>query len=179
MTTLIGVDPGARDTGIVAIRADGTLSHVSIHNDGPLLPLDRAYLLDVKAVVDELIRDAGDDHTLRVETVVRPNWHVAKASGGGSASNPEALLATAQLFGAILGWYDCELVRPGGNGSGKLGTYPPALVSDGERRREGWELRVGTGKLRHCRSAYDVALTEPKVSGRKRSPRATPTAAQA
>ena len=162
MTVLIGLDPGARDTGIVAVYPDGTIDGRTVHNDGPLLPLSRPYMLAVGDVIEELCQNAGGDYTLRVETVVRPNWHVAKAAGGGSASNPEALLGTAQLLGAIIGWYECEIVRPGKHGSKPMGYYPEQLVSDGERRREGWEGRVGTGKLRHQRSAYDIALTEPK-----------------
>lgn len=154
---LVGLDPGARDTGIVGIRSDNTVSGVTVHNDGDLLPVPPAYLRDVITELDRLTD--GVDHVLVcVESIHRPNWHVGKGQGGGAASNPEALIGTAMVLGAVLHRFpDATLVPPGRNGSRPLRDYPAALVSDGERRRDGWEDRVGTGKLRHQRSAWDVA----------------------
>ena len=154
--TRIGVDPGARDTGLIIIRDDGTVTGATVHNDGALLPVPTRYLRDVV----DTIRELSDTDTPRVfvESVTRPSWHVAKNASRGAASNPESLLGTCMVLGAVLDAFpQATLVPPGKNGSRPLGTYPAALVSDGERRKPGWEMRVGTGKLRHQRSAWDVA----------------------
>ena len=158
---IVGVDPGARNTAVLSISDSGAVFAVTVHNEGPLLPVPRDYLTRVVQEIHDMTRGVDEAVTVRVEGVTRPNWHVAKAAGGGSASNPEALLGTAQVLGAVLSHFPCEVVAPGGHGSKPMGAYPPELVSDGERRRPGWELRVGTGKLRHQRSAWDIAHTPP------------------
>lgn len=159
MKAVIGIDPGARDTGIIAkiTGPDGTrVIGVTVHNSGGLLPIPADYIRDVITEVDHLA-SLGDHVVIGVESITRPNWHVGKGQGGGAASNPEALLGAAMLLGAVVDQFDCILIPPGGNGSRPLGDYPPGLVSVGEQRRDGWETRVGSGKLRHQRSAWDVA----------------------
>ncbi|GAB7515151.1 hypothetical protein TSUKUMMB_00260 [Rhodococcus sp. no. 34] len=86
---------------------------------------------------------------------------------GRAAVDPTALLATAEILGAILGfpWTNHVIqIRPNKNGSQPLGTYPGVLVSPGERRKAGWEARIGGGQLRHARSAYDVARLASKLA---------------
>lgn len=162
---VVGIDPGGRDTGIVAISPDGTVRTAAVTNPGELLPLPAGYLADVLAAVAELV--AGRHAIIRVEDVKRPNWHVAKDAKRGAATNPTGLLATAQVLGAIRAVYrNAELVPPGGNGSKPLGAYPLALVGDRERTTPGWELKIGQGKKRHLRSAWDIAnysRTTPKT----------------
>lgn len=154
---VVGVDPGARATGIVLVAADGVVSGVSVENPaGPLLPPPVEYVARVISAVGDL---AAPGVVVAVESVTRPSWHVAKSASRGAAGNPTALLGTAVVLGAVLGAYPTAvLVRPGRNGSGPMGVYPEVLVSVGERRKPGWENRVGGGKLRHQRSAWDVAL---------------------
>lgn len=154
---VVGVDPGARATGIVLVTADGVVSGVSVENPaGPLLPPPVEYVKRVISAVGDL---AAPGVVVAVESVTRPSWHVAKSASRGAAGNPTALLGTAVVLGAVLGAYPgAVLVRPGRNGSGPMGVYPEDLVSVGERRKSGWEMRVGSGKLRHQRSAWDVAL---------------------
>lgn len=161
MSILIGLDPGARNTGIIAIQDDGHIMAVTVTNSGALLPVPADYLADVIGETLRLLTHDPLNPTIRVESITRPNWHVGKGQGGGSASNPEALLGTAQVLGAVMAHFDCELIPPGRNGSKPLGAYPTDLVSDAERRKEGWEQRVGGGKLRHVRSAWDVANYSP------------------
>ena len=155
--SVVGVDPGARATGIVLVTAGGVVSGVSVENvDGALLPPPGEYVERVVMAIRELVAPGV---AVAVESVTRPSWHVAKSASRGAAGNPTALLGTAVVLGGVLGAYPgAVLVRPGRNGSGPMGVYPEALVSVGERRKSGWELRVGSGKLRHQRSAWDVAL---------------------
>lgn len=170
MAALIGIDPGSRNTGVMAIFDDGRAVGVTVTNEGPLLPIARPYLREIGATVDDLISQAEGEVTVKVESVTRPNWHVGKGQGGGAASNPEALLGTAQVLGAILAWYDAEIVPPGRHGSRPMAHYPDALVSAGEKRKPGWETRVGTGKLRHQRSAWDIAHYLPPAYSAPRKP---------
>ncbi|WNO28428.1 RuvC-like resolvase [Corynebacterium phage PSonyx] len=155
---VLGVDPGGRDTGIILV--DGSrVAGCSVRSPGELLPVDQGYIQAVLAEVGELIASTSGDVVVCVEGVTRPSWHVQASASYGAAANPTGLIAAAVVLGAVLGAYPgAVVVPPGGNGSRPLGAYPAGLVSDGERRKSGWELRVGGGKLRHQRSAWDVAF---------------------
>lgn len=97
---------------------------------------------------------------IAVEGITRPSWHIAADRKHGSASDPTALIGTAMMLGAILSHYPtATLIQPNKNGSKPLGAYPPQLVSTQEKRHHDWKTRIGTGKLRHARSAYDIAIT--------------------
>ena len=162
---VVGIDPGGRDTGIVAVSPDGMVRTAIVTNPGELLPLPAGYLADILAAVEELT--GGRHAVIRVEDVKRPSWHVAKDAKRGAATNPTGLLATAQVLGAVRAVYrNAELVPPGGNGSKPLGAYPLALVGDRERTSPGWELKTGQGKKRHLRSAWDIANHAPAPKSR-------------
>ncbi|WP_064077827.1 hypothetical protein [Prescottella equi] len=158
--TVLGIDPGGRSTGLCLIHGRDVLAHETItHDTQHLLPVSRNYLRDVVERVNWMRRfNPLIDPVLAVEDVVRPNWHM----NGRAAADPSALLATAAVLGAVLAidsrGHTVLQVRPKGNGSRPLGAYPAELVSPGERRKPGWQLRIGSGQLRHARSAYDVAL---------------------
>lgn len=156
---VVGVDPGARATGIVLVGGSGLVAGVTVENlEGALLPPPGEYVERVLNVVADLAASVPGC-VVAVESVTRPSWHVAKSASRGAAGNPTALLGTAVVLGGVLGAYPgAVLVRPGRNGSSPMGAYPEELVSAGERRKPGWEIRVGGGKLRHQRSAWDVAL---------------------
>lgn len=158
---VVGIDPGGRETAVVALVPGGVVRTAAIRNPGELLPLPAGYIADVLATVADVAGNA-DPLVVRVEDVTRPSWHVAKDAKHGAATNPTGLLATAQVLGAIRAAYpQAQLVAPRRNGSRPLGTYPDALVSQGERRKPGWQTRIGSGKMRHLRSAWDIANTEP------------------
>lgn len=158
---VVGIDPGGRTTGIVAVSG-ATVRTFTVANPGALLPLEAGYLSAVVETVREIIGDHGSTAVIRVEDVKRPSWHVARDAKRGAATDPTGLLATAQVLGAIRAAFPAaQLVPPARNGSKPLGAYPDALVSPGEKRKPGWELRVGTGKMRHLRSAWDIAHHSP------------------
>ncbi|MFE4501705.1 hypothetical protein ACFRFQ_17775 [Rhodococcus sp. NPDC056743] len=164
---VVGVDPGAKDTGVCVVRGREVLASHTVTTVGELFPADRDYLQAVVAAVRSCFTpgftdfvDFADEPTLvAVETITKPNWHMGR---GGAAANPTALLATAQVLGAVLAhpWpVPIVTVQPDKNGSQPLGAYPPDLVSAAERRAKNWQLKVGGGQLRHQRSAFDAART--------------------
>ena len=74
----------------------------------------------------------------------------------------KGLIDTARVLGWVE-WVACQVwgdqgpfvsVPPGGHGTAPRSTYPPELIG----AREGPKL---TGRLRHCRSAWDVAGAAP------------------
>lgn len=157
---VLGVDPGGRDTGIILV--DGArVAGRSVRSSGELLPVDQGYIQAVLVEIDGLVAGVSTpgEVVVCVEGVTRPSWHVQASASRGAAANPTGLIAAAVVLGAVLGRFPgAVVVAPGGNGSRPLGAYPVGLVSEGERRKSGWELRVGSGKLRHQRSAWDVAF---------------------
>lgn len=160
-TVVLGIDPGGRSTGLCLITGREVVLHQVVVNDAEkMLPIALPYIHDVLGAMATITADLprhGHGITIAVEDVVRPSWHMK----GRAAADPSALLATAQILGAVLAFdptMRTVIVRPRGNGSRALGEYPAALVSPGERRKDGWQTRIGTGQLRHARSAFDVAL---------------------
>lgn len=160
MPIIVGVDPGARTTAIVAVdtKDQTVLGMLLIRNKGPLLPLPTDYLRAIAADVNQLAKQHNAD-AVHVEGVNRPSWHMGGKSKG-AATDPTGLLGAAQVLGAVVATTDLpvHVIPPGRNGSRPMGAYPAPLVSDGERRKQGWQTRVGTGQLRHARSAFDVAM---------------------
>lgn len=163
---VVGVDPGARETGLAIVRyGDGELlDSATIRRPArsPVLDVEPEYLFEVASAVAAAVDP--DVALLAVERVQRPAWRVA---GKVKPTDPSAIIATGIVFGAILGraWpVPVVIVDPHRNGSRPFGTYPPQLVTEPERRGTGWELRpAGDGKLRHERSAYDVACRAPML----------------
>lgn len=152
---VVGVDPGARTTAVVLIGVERP-RFVLVENRGGLLLPPVEYVCEVVGTVRELCPSGA---VVAVEGVNRPSWHVATRAKRGAASNPVGLLGTCCVVGGLMvAFPDLVVVPPGGNGSSPLGCYPPWLVGPGEKRREGWELRVGTGRFRHGRSAFDIAV---------------------
>lgn len=176
---VLGVDPGARATGLVVVDTDvvpgippALLGSTTVERpkDGRnLLDVPPEYLRSVIAAMVEAMRQIRDEATLEptrhveliaVERVRRPSWHVARGSKsgkGGAAADPTALLATAVVLGAILGraWtVPVVTVPPDRNGRQlPLDAYPTPLATTGK----------GQDKRRHERSAYDVACAGPQL----------------
>lgn len=141
---VVGVDPGGATTGLVVRAGTRLLEHATIDRKGLELP---AYLDRVASWVVGARETFGAK--VAVEDTIPPNPHLG-------LSNPAGIIAAAQVLGAVLLMAPAAVVvRPGGHGSPKasraelLASYPPELVGDRETR--------GTGKLRHVRSAWDVA----------------------
>jgi len=146
--TVVGVDPGGAATGIAVIsNRNRYLSHALILRNG--WPTWGHY---VRAVVAEIEPHLDAGATVGVEDVTPPTPHMGLISVRG-------LLDTARMVGALhyrLG-PGTVLVPPGGHGSLPAEAYPSELIGP----REGKAL---SGRLRHCRSAWDVACATRKLS---------------
>lgn len=147
---VVGVDPGARWTGLAIVDGRTLLASCTIERPGAseLLDVEPAYLTEIAAGVVDAVRHRGAE-LLAVERVRRPSWRI---KGTEKPLDPTAIMATAVVFGGIIGrGFGVPLVTipPDGNGSRPWTTYPAQL-----RPREGGK---GGDKLRHERSAYDVA----------------------
>lgn len=153
----VGVDPGAKESGVVCRRGNELLDHVTVRNLAyPAIP--DAYLDDVKnAIVTARIegeRRVGGFPPVAVEAVEPPNPHMGMIS-------VVAILGTATVLGAVRAWYPgAVVVDPGKNGSLPLACYPDDLIGPRERGV------FGKGGLRHARSAWDIAGKAHLYAGR-------------
>lgn len=162
-TTTLGVDPGARDTGLVLVRGDDLLAHAVIHREDRIS--DEEYVCGVLANALSLVNLVGpEDLLVAVESVTPP---VGFRDGKRQPINPGSLIATSAVMGAFIAWawtepasVDLILVPPAGNGSAVLAAYPPALVGAREAKAAG-------GILKHCRSAWDVAQSGQRLVRRR------------
>lgn len=118
-----------------------------VNSDAPVLSAE--YLAEVIDMAEDCavwrshFDPPSTGRLVAIEDIVHPSPHLGLA-------NMEGLLHTAQVLGALRSTFPAAvLVRPGGHGSAPLASYPPELVGDREPK--------GTGKLRHARSAWDVA----------------------
>lgn len=178
MTTWLGIDPGGRDTGVIALdRARGQaprlISHETVTRTVDEDTVDQTrgvqvgprYLAEVLDAVDRAIGTAtavtGGAPRVAVETVVPPNPHVTRRDGN-SLTNPKDAIAAAIVLGAVLTrWPDAVRVPPSRNGRALLATYPPELVTRAERRLGLNRPAQHRAKACHTRSAWDVALAGP------------------
>jgi len=151
----IGVDPGAARTGLVAMRVEQYVGHALVKRDAEQAVWP--YIDHVVIVCAALIADTSSDedvnYTLAIEDVVAPRYYGGAKDGRPRVTDPAPLLDTAKLIGALMmAWRkNAVLIAPGNHGGNPLGAYPKQLRSPREKR--------GAGKLRHCRSAWDVAMT--------------------
>lgn len=139
---LIGVDPGGAQTGLVV--ADCQTGRLPVLLDHLLVERGKR---DQMLYHEEIVSWISQFRCrVSIEDLNPPTGHLGMI-------NVRGLLDTAALI-AVLRWnfpHRSQLVNPSHIATGQLG-YPQALIG----KREGPKL---TGKLRHCRSAWDVVLT--------------------
>jgi len=150
MTVVLGVDPGATNTGLVLRKDDLVVDVATV-----VRPKDETDVDYLKRVRTELLVIARHNNQpgflVGVEAVKAPKAFI---NGRMKFTDPGPAIGTALVAGLLvglalqLGWH-VVLVPPMRNGSSPLSSYPARLV--GEREKS------GGGKLRHARSAYDVA----------------------
>lgn len=174
----IGIDPGARWTGIVA-RDRTRLLGWTVTDRHKIEPgVDRPGVATMEAIA-EAVGLLADPATARVavEDAIAPNPYVRRRDGN-SLTNPQAIIDTARLVGYLqCAFPEIVLIRPGGNGSQALASYPDELVTARERANA---IRVhrlmapapDNPPQCHARSAWDVAgkaATEARITeGRRR-----------
>ena len=109
--------------------------------------------MNLVAGITERFAEVLDGRPLvALEAVLAPNvWN----NGDRVILHPQAVMDTCTVAGHIAGWatgqrLEVEWVRPGHNGQGFMGAYPGALRPTRGRG-------AGKDRLRHVRSAWDVA----------------------
>jgi hypothetical protein len=137
---VLGVDPGGRSTGLCLCDGREVIGWRLVERE-PASAFD-FYLAAVIRNV-QFFRYLQGKARIAVEDLVDPNPHLGITAVRG-------LLDTAQVIGAIRATFGVTMVRPGGHGSNLLKSYPPELIGP----KEG---AAGKGKMRHVRSAFDVA----------------------
>lgn len=149
---VIGADPGGRQTGIVARKGRELLGFEVIERVGKSDLPDLEYITAVVDAIWQLGRQPqARGGVLAVEGVTKPSGHAKGRKG--HLIDPAGLMGTSMVFGAILAEFrhtPLIVVEPGQHGQAALRFYPPELVGPRERTGSG-------GRLRHCRSAWDIA----------------------
>jgi hypothetical protein len=151
---VLGVDPGGRETGLVTVLGDRLIGHAVAIRETKIEPkacIDVFYLQEVLASIATLIAAPeleGYLDAVAIEAIDKPNPHMG-------ITNVAGAIATGAVVGAVTAWASSIglrvlLVETAGFGKSLLATYPAPLRGEREVK--------GTGVLRHCRSAYDVAL---------------------
>ena len=166
MTAWVGVDPGARATGVVLRQGNDLLwwTVVERHTDEGRLGVGPGYVHAVLAAVRDACAVSHYPARVAVEEVTPPNPHVTykrrDGSKGYARPRPADLQALATVYGGVLADHPwAVIVPPGGNGARPLSLYPYELVTDAERRAKGGMHRAAghSATVNHARSAWDVA----------------------
>lgn len=154
---VIGVDPGARNTGVVV--TDGEIPILS----STLVRKDEETPFDYALRVAHIVNDVIDDYEVGVagvEKVTMPTGFSRGGVRGASPINPGSLVMTGVVVGTVIRMLsehdlDVVMVHPRGNGSRNLTQYHPSLKG----RRPKWLAGSSQGAGRgHEQSAYDIAL---------------------
>jgi hypothetical protein len=140
-----GVDPGGRNVGITA-RRDAELVDFSVLERKGVAEIPDADWIEEVCGQVLLFVDAFNG-AVAVEGVRPPTGF---KFGRRDPINFPGLIGTSMVLGAVLAMVPKAIVvPPAQHGLAPLETYPDRLVGDREK--------VGAGRLRHARSAWDVA----------------------
>lgn len=157
----VGVDPGARQTGIVRRVGQELLDYVVVDRADVEPAAVRPGRATFAAVADAVLALAAGG-PVAIESLRGPSPHVRRQDGN-SLINPITLIDTARLVGYLEAMLpDAVLIEPGGHGNRPLGSYPAQLVTPRERAsalRRGGLLRPAAHNEPQChwRAAWDVA----------------------
>lgn len=148
MKSVIGIDPGGRSTGLVLLSGDRLIDADVIERKGKDRVPEASYLVTVRYAVLSLERQSQGPPLVCVEGLKAPN---AYHDGKRKPISPLDLVGPAMVLGMVLAeWPEAVVVPPGGNGSRDWFAYPEQI-----RQPIGGK---GSDRMRHARSAYDVAV---------------------
>lgn len=148
MKSVIGIDPGGRSTGLVLLSGDRLIDADVIERKGKDRVPEASYLVEVRKRVQVACFRSVDRPLLCVEGLKAPN---AYHDGKRKPISPLDLVGPAMVLGMILAeWPEAVVVPPGGNGARDWFAYPEQI-----RQPIGGK---GSDRMRHARSAYDVAV---------------------
>ncbi len=142
MTTVIGIDPGGNETGIILAQDKQLLNAWSVERKS----LEYSgYIREILKAIEDLEKlIVENSYLIAVEGLICPDempWLGKKKFGG--------IMNTAIVLGAVLGRYPSAVViPPGGNGAAPFQAYSEGLQPP--QGAKGFDI------LRHCRSAWDV-----------------------
>jgi hypothetical protein len=149
---VIGIDPGARYTGVV-IRDGDVVLHASTLVRSQQMTSPTEWALLVLAQVEDVLRDYPQMIPLGVEGVSDPKGF---QHGKRAAINPKDIIRAGIVLGAVVArWPTGLVIPPGGNGSQHYTHYPSVLI--GRRPADLPGSTNGAGTRDHEQSAYDVA----------------------
>lgn len=159
-TIVIGIDPGATETGVLARSRDNLLAATVVvrARRGPMPDLD--YLAEVQQAATDAAWHAhpGDRVVVAIEEVKAPGgYDVGAASGERRPIAPGPIIGAATVAGAVAGWWindidraEVVVVPAGGHGGAPIPSYPRPLRPTRGRG-------AGRDRNRHLRSAWDIA----------------------
>lgn len=156
-TTIIAVDPGGAACGLVKLTTTASDALRPAYVDHRLIeradgePIESVARRCCKAV-GELVGDpeTAGDWFVACEALNEPNPRLGIIRTRG-------LLDTSHVIGALAVLFHPQMVRPYKHGGMYAEWYPDELIGPREDRRK------LTGKLRHCRSAYDVGCAAAAI----------------
>jgi hypothetical protein len=148
---VIGIDPGARYTGVVVRDGDAVLHASTLVRPQEMNGTDWAVM--VVADVQKILRDFPRTIPVAIEGISDPKgFHKGKRA----AINPKDIIRAGIVLGALVAtWPTAEIVPAGGNGSQHYTHYPSSLI--GRRPADLPGSTNGAGTRDHEQSAYDVA----------------------
>lgn len=149
---IIGIDPGARYTGVVVRDGDAVL-HASTLVRPESVESGTDWALLVVAQVQQILKDFPVTIPIGVEGISDPKGF---QHGKKAAINPRDIIRAGIVLGAVVAtWPQAIIVKPGNNGSKHYSHYPAGLIG----RRPGGLAgdSQGAGTRGHEQSAYDVA----------------------
>ncbi len=145
---IVAVDPGGSHTGIV-VRSDTLLHwHALVdrnrlhQNIDPYLHAVCDTIAQARDVARNLALTSGGQMVVAVEDIVDPTPQMGTIAVRG-------VIDTAQILGGVAAKWAVTRVPPAGHGLNPLHVYPIELSTPVEVK--------GTGRLRHCRAAWDIA----------------------
>lgn len=148
---VLGVDPGAKYTGVVLRDADWLgFSATLVCPDG-VEPVDWMHqcVAEIKFI---LLQHCPPETKVAVEGVTAPKGY---KNGERAPINPKYILFAGVVLGGVAEAFGALVIPPGGNGSQNITHYPPDLVG---RRPDGLPGSTnGAGTRDHEQSAWDVA----------------------
>lgn len=155
---ILGVDPGARYTGVVIRDGDVPLLSTTLVRPDDMSQTGWALhcVSELRKIVNQLPKVILP---VAVEGVTAPKGFVR---GRRAPLDPKDIMFAAVVLGAVIAtWPDAVIIPPGGNGSQHITQYPPVLV--GRRPKDLPGSTNGAGTRDHEQSAYDVAGKGAKV----------------
>jgi hypothetical protein len=153
---VIGIDPGARYTGVsVRDLADNTILLSSTY----VKPEDTqivSWAIELANTIKDEVLSAYPDAKIGIEGISDPKGY---SNGKKSPINPKHIIRAGIVLGALaMMFQEAVIVPPGHNGSSRTG-YPDVL--NGRRPKDLPGSAKGAGTRNHEKSAYDVAGDVP------------------